>query len=400
MLVRPRGLPEWVAAVAGALALAGTGLLSPRDTLAAVARGNDVYLFLGGMMLLSEVARRAGLFDWVAAHAVRAARGSRLRLFALVYAACVAVTVVLSNDATAVVLTPAVAAAVRRTRVPPLPYLYACAFVANAASFVLPISNPANLVVFARDLPALGTWFAFFGLPSVAAIVATYAALYACARSQLAGTLTGEVAAPRLARAGRIALAGIAATAFALLVAATLRAALGMTTALGALGVFACIAATDRRSVGRTLGGVSWSVIALVAGLFVLVAGVDRTGLLGFTRHAVASLGHEPKWFAIFAAGSASALLSNVTNNLPSGLLAGLTLASAPHAHALASAVAIGIDLGPNLSVTGSLATVLWLVALRREGIAVGTLAFLRVGAIVMPAALLPALAGLYVTAR
>jgi len=89
-----------------------------------------------------------------------------------------------------------------------------------------------------------------------------------------------------------------------------------------------------------------------------------------------------------------------VTNNLPSGLFAGLTLVSAPHARSLASAIAVGIDLGPNLSVTGSLATVLWLVALRREEISVGAVAFLRVGALVMPPALLLALAALYATAR
>ncbi len=126
-----------------------------RDVIAAIGRGTDVYLFLTGMMVLAELARREGVFDWVATCAVRAARGSRMRLFALVYAAGIAVTTVLSNDATAVVLTPAVAVAVRKAKAEPLPYLLACAFIANAASFVLPISNPANLVVFAGEIPAL-----------------------------------------------------------------------------------------------------------------------------------------------------------------------------------------------------------------------------------------------------
>src|SRR5206468_1557555 len=128
-------------------------------------------LFLIGMMIMSELARREGVFDWVAAYAVRASRGSRTRLFALIYMVGIVVTVFLSNDATAVVLTPAVLAAVRTARAEPLPYLMACAFIANAASFVLPISNPANLVLYAGNMPPLGKWLLTFGLPSVASIL-------------------------------------------------------------------------------------------------------------------------------------------------------------------------------------------------------------------------------------
>src|SRR5437879_12331315 len=136
-------------------------------------KGIDVYLFLTGMMLIAELARQEGLFDWLAALAVEHARGSPQRLFALVYAVGTIVTVFLSNDATAVVLTPAVYAATRAAGAAPLPYLFACAFIANAASFALPISNPANLVVFGERMPHLADWLRQFTLPSVAAIVLT-----------------------------------------------------------------------------------------------------------------------------------------------------------------------------------------------------------------------------------
>ena len=101
-------------------------------------------------MLLAETAREEKLLDWLAAHATRRAKGSPTRLFLLIYGVGTVVTIFLSNDATAVVLTPAVAAAMRVAEVErPLPYLLICAFIANAASFVLPISNPANLVIYA-----------------------------------------------------------------------------------------------------------------------------------------------------------------------------------------------------------------------------------------------------------
>ena len=126
-------------------------LLPWPDALAAAGKGMDVYFFLIGMMLLAEVARKEGLFDWLAAWAVRHSHGSAKRLFLIVYVVGTIVTVLLSNDATAVVLTPAVYAATRAAKVEPLPYLFICAFIANAASFVLPISNPANLVVFGKQ---------------------------------------------------------------------------------------------------------------------------------------------------------------------------------------------------------------------------------------------------------
>ena len=86
-----------------------------------------------------------GLFDWLAAKAAARANGSATRLFTLVFCVGTVVTVFLSNDATAVVLTPAVAAVVKAANAKePLPYLFICAFIANAASFVLPISNPAQ----------------------------------------------------------------------------------------------------------------------------------------------------------------------------------------------------------------------------------------------------------------
>ena len=148
MLFRPFGVPEFVWTAAGALFLCVLGLIPMKLAAHAVAEGMDVYLFLAGMMLLSELARRNGVFDWLANLAVKRAGGSSARLFTLIYGVGTVVTIFMSNDATAVVLTPAVLSAVKHARAKPMPYLLACALIANAASFVLPISNPANLVVF------------------------------------------------------------------------------------------------------------------------------------------------------------------------------------------------------------------------------------------------------------
>src|ERR1700760_3466033 len=187
MLIRPRDIPEvyWVGG--GAILLIVLRLIPLKLAGKAAAEGSDVYLFLIGMMLLSELAREHGVFDWLSSAALKGAHGSRARLFTLVYGVGTLVTIFLSNDATAVVLTPAILAAIRKAKVAPLPYLFACAMIANAASFVLPISNPANLVVFRLQMPPLGQWLASFGLPSILSIAATYLGLPFALSQELAG---------------------------------------------------------------------------------------------------------------------------------------------------------------------------------------------------------------------
>jgi arsenical pump membrane protein len=392
VLLRPWRLPEAIWPVAGALLLMMGSLLPPRAAWHAVAQGTDVYLFLVGMMLLAELARREGLFDWLAAQAARRAAGDARRLFDLVYLVGIVVTMLLSNDATAVVLTPAVYAVARAARAPPLPYLYICAFVANAASFLLPISNPANLVIFDAHLPPLGVWLARFALPSVAAIVLTYVLLRALQRLPLRAQLSASVQMPVLSEGGRFAAGGIAVTAAVLLLASARGLALGLPTFVaGALSVLAALWRT-RAAPGPLLRGVAWGILPLVAGLFALVAAVERTGLL-------ASLGATLRQAALHAGsatwtvGIATALACNVANNLPVALIAGgVVHGSPPLPSSLANVLLVAVDLGPNLSVTGSLASILWLVALRREGEHVGGWQFLRLGFCLMLPALLAAL--------
>ena len=396
VIVRPWRLPEAIWAVAGAVALMVFGLLSRSDALAGVLKGTDVYLFLGGMMLLAELARQEGLFDWLAAFAVAHARGSPQRLFLLVYGVGTVVTVLLSNDATAVVLTPAVYAATRAAGASPLPYLYACVFIANAASFALPISNPANLVIFGSRMPHLTAWLAQFALPTIAAVVATYAMLRFTQRGPLRREkLAREVARRELTRGGRHTAYGIAATAVVLLACSALDFRLGLPTFICGAVTAAVVLAANREGVWPLVRHVSWGVLPLVAGLFVLVEGLVRTGVIAaFTRLVAEGVAGSPTGTA-WIAGLAIAVACNLMNNLPVGLIAGSVVSADQVPAAVTGAALIGVDLGPNLSVTGSLATILWLVALRREGQDVGPWQFLLVGIVVTPPALLLTIAAL-----
>src|ERR1700694_2333419 len=230
IIVRPWRLPEALWAILGAIGLVVLSLLPWRYALRAVGSGADVYLFLAGMMILAELARQQGVFDWLAARTVRLARGAARHLFGLVFAVGTLGTPCLSNGATAVVLTPAVFAAAKAAKAEPLPYLFICAFVANAASFVLPISNPANVVLFGSHMPPLMSWLAQFGLPSILSIGATYVALHLTQRRSLQQIISRDVLLPNLSTGGRLTACGIAITAPTLLLASAFDRQLGLPT--------------------------------------------------------------------------------------------------------------------------------------------------------------------------
>jgi len=393
VIARPFRWPEAIWAVGGAGLLVILGLLPVASAVRAVAKGNDVYLFLTGMMLLSEVARREGLFDWVATMAVNASHRSPARLFLLVYAVGTIVTVFLSNDATAVVLTPAVFAATRKARVEPLPYLFICAFIANAASFVLPISNPANLVLYGNHVPALGAWLPRFAVPSLGSIVATYIALRFTQSRRLGRQCEAALAQPMLSRDGATALLGICATAIVLMIVSAFDLSLGLPTALmGGLTALVIIL-QQRASPWPIVKDISWSVLPLVAGLFVLVEALGSTGVITALAGALRNAASASEVMTAAGAGGLIALASNLINNLPAGLIASALVDAAHATQRITDAVLIGVDLGPNLSITGSLATILWLTAIRRDGGNVSFVQFLKVGLVVMTPALSLALA-------
>jgi arsenical pump membrane protein len=129
-----------------------------------------------------------------------------------------------------------------------------------------------------------------------------------------------------------------------------------------------------------------------VAGLFVIVEALQSAGMLRFALSGLAALTQTSQRIAGISAGFAVAVLSNVMNNLPVGLISGVALQHSHQLGPVSDAVLIGVDLGPNLSVTGSLATILWLIALRREKVEITAWEFLKIGAIAMPLALLPSL--------
>jgi arsenical pump membrane protein len=237
-------------------------------------------------------------------------------------------------------------------------------------------------------MPALVPWLGMFLLPSIASIAVTFLVMRLVSRRELQPPIRVTLPPIKLSFAGRVAIGGLLLAAAALILASYLGLSLGAPTCGAALLVLGIVAISDRSIVAKVARGVSWSVIPLVAGLFVIVAALEETGVLGLLARGLQSVANLPPILANLSAAFAFALLSNGMNNLPVGLIGGLAMQSGHDPAHISQAVLLGVDLGPNLSVTGSLATILWLIALRRENVKITAWQFLKYGLLVMPSAL------------
>jgi arsenical pump membrane protein len=389
LAVRPRQISGWIWPAAGALLLVLLGDEPIAAAGAAIGRQWNVLLFIFGLMAIAACAEASGAFAWIADLAITWSRGSRRRLFVMLFAACALVTLLLSNDATAIVLTPIVYDAVStRARGEAKPFLFACVFAANTASFGLPFSNPANVLILphARLLPYL--WH--LGLPQLAAIAINLGIFLFFFRRQLEGRFEpGDSRAPS-GRAIRT-LCALAAVGTGYFVALALAWPLGPVAIAGAALAF--VAA--RADVGRVAHRISWKTLAILAALFVLLDAVTRAGFVSFALVALDHALHYGSFAAIAAAAGGAALLSNAFNNLPIAVAASYVVSHVASA-SIAYPLIVGVDLGPNLLTTGSIATILWLAIVRSYGIRVTLGEYARLGALVVPATLVASVAWLY----
>jgi len=187
-------------------------------------------------------------------------------------------------------------------------------------------------------------------------------------------------------------LAGLAGVIVVLLTASSLGKDLGLPTCLAALVITAVVSIKERRNPLSLAREISWGTLALVAGLFVMVDAMESIGAMRYTREWLAWAQTLGAVKGTFVTGFAIGVANNLVNNLPLGLITGSTVQAAHAKGVIVDAVLIGVDLGPNLSITGSLATILWLIALRKEKLDVSFWDFLKVGAVAMPIALLASL--------
>ncbi len=399
IVVRPWRLNEAWSAFAGATAMVLAGAISPAAAAMAITGEWNLFLFFLGLMLTAAVADMARFFDWAAALAAGAAAGSGRGLLLNVLLLGALITTFLSNDATAIILTPVVYSVVTRLRLRVMPYLFAVSFMANAASMTLPISNPINVLTGDKLHASLAVYEEHLLAASLASIAITVvvflAVFWRTVDRPFAFDWRTAMSSAMADRGFFVPVAiGLAVLAAAYLIGSALLWPLGVVAATGGTGLMAIAALRGRVSREHVRAHVSPTLFIYVGALFVLVRAVQDAGVTGALVAGAASHASSASSAAISGL-LGSSVLSNLVNNLP-GVLVFISGAQAGGVQLglrepfLFGALA-GADLGPNLTPVGALSTMLWLVIVRRRGIEVSTWDFLRLGAVVAPLTLIAA---------
>jgi arsenical pump membrane protein len=343
--------------------------------------------FLAALLLLADGCRRAGVFDALGAAMARGARGDGRRLLALVFAASAITTAVLSLDATIVLLTPVVFATAARMLIPSRPHVYACSHLANTASLLLPISNLTNLLAFRASGLSFSRFAALMVLPWLAAIAIEWIILSRSFAGDLEQPTGAEVRDQAPVALPRFALGVVALTLIGFAFSSSLGIAPVWIAAAGAL----VLVVRERPAASELVRAADPAFLIFVLALGIVVSGASRHGLGSLVDQLIPGGGGI---LALLAVAGVSALLANLVNNLPATLIVlPVAAASGP---GTVLAMLVGVNVGPNLTYVGSLATLLWrrIVHAHDEETDIGE--FTRLGALTVPAALLASTAALW----
>lgn len=384
-LLRPQGVSEAVVALPCAGVVLAAGGVSTGQALSEVDRLGPVVGFLSAVLALAWLADREGLFAAAGAALGRRARRPT-RLLTGVFGLAALTTVVLSLDTTVVLLTPVVLLTARQARMPERPHVYACGHLSNSASLLLPVSNLTNLLAYAATGLSFGRFAALMALPWLASIGVSYA--------MFRWFFAADLAAPaRPAEARRVAVPGPAApvpwlaagVVVATLGGFVLTSLAGVSPAWAAFGG-AAVLAVPALVRGRVTPTGLLGAAAIPFAVFVLCLGVIVRGLadhgLGTLLHWVLPAGSALP--ALLGVAGLAAVLANVLNNLPAVLI--LLPVAAAQGVGPVLAVLLGVNLGPNLTYLGSLATLLWRRVLAERGVEVSLREFTRLGLLTVPA--------------
>jgi arsenical pump membrane protein len=390
-MARPRRIPDWAVAAAAAGLLVVLGVESADDARSALSDLGPTVGFLAALLVLADGCRRAGLFDALGASMALGARGEPLRLLALVFAAAAGTTAVLSLDATIVLLTPVVFATAARLRVSPRPHVYACSHLANSASLLLPVSNLTNLLAFQSSDLSFLRFAGLMTLPWLAALAVEW--------SVLSGVFKRELDAPRHATARAIEPVAFPWFAVAVLGATLIGFVLGSLAGVELVWVAAAgavVLALHTRPPARELvRSIEPGFLVFVLALGIVVQAAGEHGLDDAAQALVPDGTGLPQLLAIAAV---AALAANLVNNLPATLI--LLPATAAVGPGAVLAMLVGVNVGPNLTFSGSLATLLWRRVMHAHEEPADLGEFTRLGALTVPCVLVASTIALWLGLR
>lgn len=350
-VTRPRWAPDWAVAAVGALTLLALGILSWKDARSALDQLGPTVGFLAALLVLADGCRRAGMFDALGAGMALGSRGRPGRLLAMVFLCAAVTTAVLSLDATVVLLTPIVFATAARLRTNPRPHVYACSHLANSASLLLPVSNLTNLLAFRASRLSFARFGGLMALPWLVGLLIEWLVLRASFAGDLERSGTPGARVTERPQLPALALVVVALTLAGFVLSSLVGIAPVWIAAAGAL----VLAARERPDPKQVVRAAEPTFLVFVLGLGLVVRAASQHGLSTAVDDL---LPHGSGLPALLAIAAISAAVANLLNNLPATLIILPVAASSGPGAVLA--MLIGVNVGPNLTYVGSLATLLW----------------------------------------
>jgi arsenical pump membrane protein len=386
-VARPRWAPDWAVATLAAVIVVAAGALSLHGAGSALGRLGPTVGFLAALLVLADGCRRAAVFDALGALMAIGAGGRPRRLLAMVFLVAAGTTAVLSLDATIVLLTPIVFATAARLRASPRPHVYACSHLANTASLLLPVSNLTNLLAFSASGVSFTRFAELMVLPWLAALAIEWLVL---ARAFADDLRTTSEAVDETARRPPV-------PAFALTVVGLTLGGFAVSSAVGIAPVWFATAGAvaltirERPAPGELVRAAEPTFLVFVLALGVIVAAAGSHGLSSVVDSLVP---HGTDLPALLGVAAVSAVLANLVNNLPATLILVPVVAAGAPGGVLA--MLIGVNVGPNLTYVGSLATLLWRRIVHAHDEDIDTAQFLKLGVLTVPAILVVSTAALW----
>jgi arsenical pump membrane protein len=350
-VARPLGLSEAAVAVPCAVLALLSGAVDLPTARHAVAELAPTVAFLAAILAFGQLCAAEGVFGYLGSVIARLSRGAPTRLLGLVVALAALVTATLTLDATVVLVTPVVLATTVRLAVPHRPHSYACAHLANSGSLLLPVSNLTNLLAFTASGLSFATFAAAMALPWLLACALDWASLRLAFRRDLRAAPERE---PELAPRPTAALLVLALTVAGFVATTAAGVAPAWAALAGVLALAVPRLARRQLSPSRLVLATSPGFCAFVLSLGVLVAGALDNGAEQPLRRLIPS---GTGLLAVLGLALLAAVLANLVNNLPTTLALVPLVAGSPLA---VLAVLVGVNLGPNATFPGSLATLLW----------------------------------------
>jgi Na+/H+ antiporter NhaD/arsenite permease-like protein len=377
VLIFSETMHRTIAAILGAVAMTGIGTWMGFYTqeAAILAVDGNTILLLAAMMMLVALLRPTGAFDFAAVHITQWAKGNPRLLLIYLSLAVSVISMILDNVTTVIVFAPLTVLICRLLKINPMPYLMAEAMLSNIGGAATLVGDPPNLMIGSAANISFNAFLTHMGLPVLVVWIGTVSLMLYLFRDQLKHS--GKDPKTLVATHAIKDAQGLVKILFALGVVMVLFFVHHNLHLLPAYASFIGLSLAlllMRPDVEKLFGSVNWSVLFFFAALFIIVGGVESSGLLELFGHKLAILAEDPAMMLLtgLLLMWVAAMLSAVVDNIPFTvtmipIILGLE-SSGVNIAPLWWALALGVGLGGNGTHLGATANIIAVSESERSG--------------------------------